>query len=436
MHGGQVSNTGIDPAAVALERGIDAPPPSPRPAADASEAGEVWQRDDVVLVQDWIGNLGGAEMVLRELASLFPRAPILTLFAMPDTVRHLGIDPGRVRQSYLGRLPSPNRLRKLLVPWFADAVQTLDVGDAALIVSSSHVVAKSVPHRSYQRHIAYMHTPARYAHDLMPEYLKQVPALLRPWMRRVLRDLAIWDVATANRVTRYVANSRAVAERIWRLYRRRASVIHPPVDVASIPCRTAATGDYYIALSRLVAQKRIDVAVRTAARLQRRLVVLGEGPERRKLEELARAEGATHLVEFMGRVPDAEKYQLLGGARALLFPGEEDFGIVGVEALAAGTPVIAHGRAGMLDVVGARYRPLLSGPPCRAPGGVLFAQQSAEGMMAAVAAFEEGPARAPAALRELALRFSVARFRRRFLGMAHRTMDDECGPSDANLGAP
>ena len=387
----------------------------------AVPAADVWERDDVVLVQDWIGNLGGAELVLRELATMFPRAPILTLFAVSDTVRKLGIDPARIRQSYLGRLPNANRMRKMLVPWFADAVQTLDVGDAALIVSASHAVAKGVPHRSYQHHVAYVYTPARYAHDLMPQYLRQVPAPLRPWMRSVLRNLATWDVATANRVERYVAISRAVAERIWRAYRRRAAVIHPPVGVEAIPLGEARREDYYVVLSRLVANKRLDVAVRAAARLRRRLVVLGEGPERGALERLAAAEGAGKLVEFVGRVPDAEKHALLGKARALLFPGEEDFGIVGVESLAAGTPVIAYGRAGMLDIVGASRHPMLSGRARREPGGVLFAQQSAESLAEAITVFEADSPPEPHGLRSLALRFSTPRFRQRFLELVRRT---------------
>ena len=133
-------------------------------------------------------------------------------------------------------------LRKVLLPWLADAVQTLDVGDAALIVSSSHAVAKSVPHRSYQRHLAYVYSPMRYAHDLMPQYLAGVPRLLRPWIRGVLRDLAVWDVAMANRVDRYVGISRVVAERIWRTYRRRAAVLHPPVDVDAMPLGSGPQG--------------------------------------------------------------------------------------------------------------------------------------------------------------------------------------------------
>jgi len=386
-------------------------------------ASEVWDGPPVVLVHDWIGGVHGAERVLKELSTLFPAAPILALMADLRVVRALGMDPARVHQSYLGRVPNAIGLRKVMLPFFADAVQTLDVGDASLIVSSSHAVAKTVPHRSYQRHLSYVYSPMRYAHDLLPQYLREVPPILRPWFRGVLRKLAVWDVATAQRVARYVGISRAVAERIWRTYRRHAAVVHPPVDVESIPLGTTASPDYYVAVSRLAPYKRLDLAVAAAARLGRRLIIVGDGPERGRLEAVARAEGGARLVEFAGRVPEAEKFTLLGGARALLFPGEEDFGIVGVEALATGVPVVALGRGGMLDIVGAGARPLLGAGVSAAPGGILVGEQTADAMAQGMKALEGGPAPDRSACRELALRFATPRFRRRMLTLARRTLE-------------
>ncbi len=382
---------------------------------------DVWNDDDVVLVHDWIGGVFGAEQTLRELAAIFPRAPILTLFADRLVVRRLGIDESRVRQSYLGRVPNAVRYRKYLLPWMADAIQTLDVGDARLIVSSTHAVAKSVPHRSYQTHLAYVYSPMRYAHDLMFEHVASTPWPLRPLVRSVLRKLAVWDVATAQRVRQYVGISRAVALRIWRTYRRRALVIHPPVDVEAVPVGRSAPADHYLVLSRLAPYKRIDLAIRAVAAMKRHLVIAGDGPERRALERLAVENGVAKLIDFVGHVSEQEKWRLLGNARALLFPGEEDFGIVGVEALAAGTPVVALGRGGMLDIVGSREDGfLVTGPARSGPGGVLFAEQTATGLVSGMQKLEESGVPDREVLRQVSERFSVGRFRTQMLSLARR----------------
>jgi glycosyltransferase involved in cell wall biosynthesis len=237
----------------------------------------------------------------------------------------------------------------------------------------------------------------------------------------VLRDLAVWDVAMANRVDRYVGISRVVAERIWRTYRRRAAVLHPPVDVDAIPAGSGPRGDYYVAVSRLVAYKRLDLAIRAAALAGRRLVVIGEGPERGRLEALARSLGGP-AVEFMGWVSDRTKYEVLAGARALLFPGEEDFGIVGVEALATGVPIVALGRGGMLDVVGARHGALLGGGVRAEPGGVVVGEQTAEALAQGIALLESADTAERSGYRALALRYSTPNFRRRFLELARRVV--------------
>jgi len=373
-------------------------------------------RNDVVIVHDWIGHVGGAEMCLREFAAFFPNAPILTLFSEAGAAVSLGIDPTRIRESYLARIPRAMSLRRYLIPFFADAIQTLDVGDARVVLASSHAVAKSIPHRSYQRVLAYVYSPMRYAHDLLHEYLRGVPAPMRPYVRSVLRRLAAWDIATATGVHTFVAISRGIAERIWTTYRRRAEVVHPPVAVQNIPLsNNGGGGDYYVLLSRLVRYKRFDLAVRAAARARRRLVVIGDGPDRQRLQAIAQEERATDIIEFVGRLPHAQKFEVLGGARALLFPGEEDFGIVGVEALATGTPVIAYGRGGMLDILGGDYDPLLSGPPRLERGGVLFASQTVDDLIAAMQVLESSSQPSAQDRRVLAEQFDSPVFRKRIL---------------------
>ena len=218
---------------------------------------------EVVLVHDWIGGVHGAEQVLRELATLFPRAPILTLFSDTTVLPALGIDPARVRQSYLGRIPNAVALRKVLLPWLADAVQTLDVGDAALIVSSSHAVAKSVPHRSYQRHLAYVYSPMRYAHDLMPVSRRRPPppAAVDSGCFGTSPS-GMWRWPTGLTATWASAGGRrADLADLSAPCRRAASA----VDVDAMPVGSGPRGDYYVAISRLVAYKRIDLAIRAAA---------------------------------------------------------------------------------------------------------------------------------------------------------------------------
>lgn len=395
---------------------------------DAARYGHEDLGGEVVIVHDWIGGTAGAEQVLKELADLFPEAPVLTLFANTRVLPGLGIEAERVHQSYLGRIPGASRYRKYLVPLFADAVQTLDVGNASLVIASSHAVAKGIPHRSYQRLIAYLHTPMRYAYDLMPQYVRGVPRPARPWVRGALRRLAAWDVTTAHTVTTFVANSRAVADRIWTTYRRRAAVVHPPVDVMTIPAPAdRQPTDYYVALGRLVSYKRFDIAVRAAIQLGRRLLVIGTGPTEASLKRLTKRVGGTRLVDFTGHVSEQEKYALLVGAGALLFPGEEDFGIVGVEALATGTPVIALGRGGMLDILNAPGGPLLKDGAVAVPGGVLFAPSSVEGMVAGIRLFEALPQRGPSTYRTLSLQFSRERFRSRFMRLVESTLNKSVG---------
>jgi glycosyltransferase involved in cell wall biosynthesis len=385
----------------------------------------VWRGPRVVLVHDWIGGVHGAEQVLREFAVMFPDAPILTLFADERVLPVLGIEASRVQQSYLGRVPNAVRFRKWLVPWFADAVQSLDVGDAELIVSSSHAVAKNIPHRSYQTHLSYVYSPLRYVHELMQQHVETLPFLLRPFARGRLRSLGVWDVATTNGVTEFVAISRAVAARVWKVYRRESSVLCPPVDVGGIPVGRGSRDEHYVVVSRLVSYKRVDVAIRAAAVMRRRLVIVGDGPERPRLEALATELRARHLVEFTGWVDNSVKHDLLGRARALLFPGEEDFGIVGVEALACGTPVVALGRGGMLDVVDADARPMLSGPAKVIPGGVLVSEQTGRSLAEGIRLLEDTGLPSATSCRALSERFATPEFRRRFLALAQRVLRSE-----------
>jgi glycosyltransferase involved in cell wall biosynthesis len=264
------------------------------------------------------------------------------------------------------------------------------------VVSSESGPAKGVITRSTTRHICYCHTPMRYLWDLYPAYRTEWTT--SRWKRAAMAPLSnylrLWDFASAARVDRFIANSEHVRGRIWKTYRRDADVVHPPVAVNDFFWKPAE--DYFLVVSELVAYKRIDTAVRAFSQIGRRLRVAGDGPEYRRLRRMAAAN-----VEFVGRVTDEELRDLYARCRAFLMPGEEDFGMTAVEALASGKPVIALGSGGATETV----------PPF---GGMFYEEPAAECLAAAVAGFEkiERDIR-PAELQAWAQRFSEAEFARR-----------------------
>jgi glycosyltransferase involved in cell wall biosynthesis len=252
------------------------------------------------------------------------------------------------------------------------ALESFDLRGYDLVVSSESGPAKGVLIPSTTRHVCYCHSPMRYLWDLYPAYRNEWTASW--WKRAAMTPLSnylrLWDYASAARVDQFVANSQNVRQRIWKTYRRESEVVHPPVEVESFYRKNA--DDYYLIVSELVPYKRVDLAVRYFARTGRRLRVAGDGPEYRALRRMAGP-----LVEFAGRVSDADVHELYARCRAFLMPGEEDFGMTPVEALASGKPVIAYGRGGALEAV----------PEF---GGVFFERQTEESLAAAVARFERG----------------------------------------------
>jgi glycosyltransferase involved in cell wall biosynthesis len=274
------------------------------------------------------------------------------------------------------------------------ALESFDLRGYDLIVSSESGPAKGVLAPSTARHVCYCHTPMRYLWDLYPAYRQEWTA--SAWKRAAMAPLAnylrLWDYSTAARVDEFVANSANVARRIWKTYRREARVIYPPVNVESFYWKEPE--DYYLVVSELVAYKRIDAAVRAFSKDGRRLRIVGQGPEYGELKRMARGN-----VEFCGRVTDDELRELYARSRALLLPGEEDFGMTPVEALASGKPVIALGRGGALESV----------PLTDPVGGVLY--DSPEDLARAIEEFERIESQiSPARLREWAGRFCEKNF--------------------------
>lgn len=348
----------------------------------------------VALVHDWLNQYGGAERVLEVLHDLFPEAPIYTAFydpsALPEHYRRWDI-----RTTGLQRVPFATRYHQLLLPLYPLAFESLDLSAYDVVLSNSSGFCHGVITPPGTVHINYCLTPPRYLWS--PEqYLRRerVPAILRSLLLPVLSSLRTWDATAALRVDHFIGISRVVVERIRKFYRREAALIYPPVETQRFqPAPPEEVGDYYLVLGRLVPYKRVDLAVAACTRLGLPLVVAGEGRDRRALEAMA---GPT--VRFLGHVPQQEADRLLARCRALIFPGEEDFGIVPIEAQASGRPVIAYAGGGALDTVQDEVT------------GVLFAEQSVESLIDALQRFQR-LSFDPSVLRENALRFDVSIFR-------------------------
>jgi len=356
------------------------------------------------IIHDWLDTWGGAELALVELLALFPDADVFTLvdFMAPEDRARLG--PRTIHTSFIQRLPFARTAFRRYLPLFPRAIESIDISPYDLVVSSSHAVAKGVRTTATQLHICYCYTPMRYAWGMRDQYLRQVGldrGLTGRVVRRSLTRLREWDRVASGRVDHFVAISDAIAERIRRCYDRDSTVIYPPV--AAPAGDGAARGSAYVTVSRFVPYKRVDLIVEAFRLLpDRELVVIGDGPERARVEAAAGPN-----VKLLGHAPDTERDRWLATARAFVFAAEEDFGIAPLEAQARGTPVIAYGRGGALETI--------RGLDAEAPTGVLFPEQTAEAIAAGVRAYETNAGRITAtACRENAARFSAERFRREF----------------------
>jgi glycosyltransferase involved in cell wall biosynthesis len=300
------------------------------------------------LVHDWLTGMRGGEKVLEVLCELLPDADLLTLVHVPGRVSAT-IASHRIRPSLIQRLPLVDQLYRHYLPLFPFAVEQFDLDDVDLVVSSSHCAAKSVVPRPGARHLCYCFTPMRYAWDQFDHYFgparvgARTSALLRP----ALSAMARWDRRTAGRVDRYVAISHYVAGRIRRYYNRESDVVYPPVDTEFFQPDGRVPEGYLLIVSALVPYKRIDLAIDAARLTGLPLRIVGEGPERERLQ----AHGVDAPVEWLGYQTDEDIRDLYRGAMAVVLPGEEDFGIVPVEAQACGRPVVALARGGALETV-------------------------------------------------------------------------------------
>jgi len=346
------------------------------------------------IIHYWLLNMRGGEKVVEALLQLLPEADVFTLFYDPQRVSAT-IRSRRVTVSFLNPLRKSYRS---LLPLMPMALESFDLRGYDLIVSSESGPAKGVLAPSTARHVCYCHTPMRYLWDLYPAYRNEFTP--SRWKRAVMAPVAnylrLWDYSTAARVDEFAANSAHVARRIWKTYRREARVIYPPVAVETFYWKEPE--DYYLIVSELVAYKRVDVAVRVFSKNGRRLRIVGDGPECGALRRLAGGR-----VEFCGRVSDEELRELYARARAFVMPGEEDFGMTPVEALASGKAVIALRCGGALESV----------PAADPVGGVFYEAGEDERLTRAIEEFEKlEPRILPRDLQGWAKQFSAERFAR------------------------
>lgn len=317
----------------------------------------------VALVHDWLTGMRGGEKCLEVICELFPDAPIYTLLHLKGAMSPV-IESKEIHTSAVQRFPFVEQKYRMYLPVFPVAIESFDFSGYDLLISTSHCVAKGAIPRSDALHICYCFTPMRYVYEMYNEYFGkgQAGIATRTAMSFIAPLLRWWDKKTANRVHHYVAISDHVRERIRRHYSREAEIVFPPVDTERFQLSLKDNG-YYLIVSALVPYKRVDLAIQAFNKNGARLIVVGKGPDEAKLQRAANS-----TIEFVGWKNDDELTRLYAGCKALVFPGEEDFGIVPLEAMACGKPVIAFGKGGVLETVQDGI------------SGVFFSKQSVEAL--------------------------------------------------------
>ena len=328
----------------------------------------------VAIIQEWLVTVGGSDKVVKAILDVFPDADIFTLVAKKEICDELGIPWKKVHTSFIQKMPLGTKKHRAYLPLFPFAIEQLDLRGYDVIISSSHCVAKGVLTKADQLHICYCHSPIRYCWDMYNEYLEEshLEKGFKSWIvRMMLHPIRKFDVITGNRPDYYISNSDYVGQRIRKTYRRKATTIHPNIDISNFElCEKKQ--DYYLASSRLVAYKKIDTIIEAFNRMpDKKLVVIGGGPN---LEAYRKLAGKN--VEVMGYQPFDVLKERMQHAKAFVFAADEDFGMIPIEAQSCGTPVIAFGHGGSLEAVS------------KDKTGLFFYEQTAEAIIDAVNRFE------------------------------------------------
>ncbi len=352
----------------------------------------------VALIHEWFSEVAGSEKCVAEFNTLYPQADVFALVDWLNNEQRAQVLDGKsVHTSFIQHLPFSEKKFRHYLPLFAFAIEQFDLTDYQLVLSSSHAVAKGVITHHEQLHVCYCHTPMRYAWDMYHQYLHdaKLEKGIKSWLiRYTLHRLRQWDVLSSSRVDHFIANSHYIKKRIKKVYNRDATVIYPPVNTTAFQLQTQKD-NYYLAFSRLVPYKRIDLIVQAFANTRHKLIVVGNGPELDRLKTLATAN-----IDFLGYQKDGVIIQLMQNAKALVFAALEDFGIIPVEAQACGTPVICLNQGGTAETV-------LSGQT-----GVHFAEQTVASIKNAIAVFEQQQdSFDPYFIQQFAQQFSTQQFR-------------------------
>jgi len=371
----------------------------------------------IAIVHDWFVTYVGSEKVVEQIISLYPEADIFTLFDFLSAQDRCFLNNRRIKTSFIQHLPFAQNYYRQYLPLMPLAIEQFDLSGYDLILSSNHAVAKGVLTGPHQLHISYIHTPMRYAWDMQHQYLREsrFGKGIMAWPTRwFLHQLRLWDYRTANGVDHFIANSEFIAQRIWKVYRREAKVIYPPVQVAEFSFQEKKDS-YYLAASRMVPYKKMDLIVESFNKMpDKHLIVIGEGPDLDKVKKNAKGN-----IEILGYQPNDILKKYMQNAKAFVFAALEDFGISPLEAQACGTPVIAYGRGGALETI--------HGLEHSEPTGVLYEDQSVEAITTAIRKFEENQAHInPRNCRLNAERFSSEYFCSEFTRFVDSSWEQFC----------
>ena len=348
----------------------------------------------IALVHEWFIDLTGSEKVVEAIYEIFP-APIYTLIKDKKSIKGTIFENAKIYTSFIQRLPASKKIFRTYFPLFPLAIEQFDLSGYDLIISSSHSVAKGILTNYDQIHVCYCHTPMRYAWDLRQEYLKGMNPVKSFFTNLLLHYIRMWDFISSTRVDYFIANSRHVARRIKKIYRRDSTVIYPPVDIDKFELYKEKE-DFYITISRLVPYKRIDLIVKAFSKINKKLIIIGDGPDKGKIKRLA-----TDNIKILGYQPFSKLRYYLQRAKAFVFAANEDFGISLIEAQACGTPVIAFGKGGAKEAV------------IEGETGLFFYKQEPEAIIEVIKEFERIKFD-PLKLRKNAEKFSKKRFKEEF----------------------